>query len=97
MAGSNSPALVGYRPTQSSEVPGPFCTPRVTVDPAATVIGALLPFTVRLGPPVLCTVTVGLVASFWALAQFWRKRNSYVPGVLGMVKGKVAVVPLTYK
>src|SRR5437764_197248 len=90
-----SPLPVLKIDTQSDGVPGPFCTPRVTVDPAATVIGALLPLTVRFGGTVLCTVTVGLVASLWALPQFWKKRNSYVPGVLGMVNGKVAVMPLT--
>ena len=31
-------------------MPGPPETPTVTVDPAATVIGVLLPFTVSVGP-----------------------------------------------
>jgi hypothetical protein len=42
-----------------------------------------------------CAVTVGLVASFLALRQFWKKRNSYVPGVVGITKGNVAADPFT--
>jgi len=39
-------------------LPGPFCTPTVTVAPAATVIGALPPFTVTVVGCAGCTLTV---------------------------------------
>src|SRR2546427_389492 len=77
--------------TQSAGFPGPFCTPRVTVAPAATVSAAVLPFPVKLNaPPLVPAVTSWLLARI--VAQFRHKRNSYGPAVVGMGNATVADV-----
>src|SRR5512134_2171070 len=81
--------------SQSRALPGPSVKVMVTVAPPATDVS----LTVRTGwPPgggggggAAATVTVGLVAAR-TYPLFRNRRNSYVPGVVGIVTVHVRVV-----